>query len=144
MGFWPYFRPYPARSSHGDSCLQHRNDLYLSLNISLHYRRTHHEHGSLHVHTGMPSLWLAPALQLVDFPEASGPKELHYDAEWLAVLRTTHQLMSLQRRPVTLPGARQQCPAPVPHKSGLECRASGAHSCISSFDDFLAFWVATL
>ena len=45
-------------------------------------------------------------LQLVDFPEASGPRELHYDAEWLAILRTTHHLMSLQRRPVTLPGAQ--------------------------------------
>ena len=57
-----------------------------------------------------PSYWCSLSLfiaaQLVDFPEASGPKELHYDAEWLAVLRTTHQLMSLQRRPVTLPGAR--------------------------------------
>ena len=48
---------------------------------------------------------VALLLQLVDFPGASGPRELHYDAEWLAVLRTTHQLMSLQRRPVTLPGA---------------------------------------
>jgi hypothetical protein len=44
-------------------------------------------------------------LQLVDFPEASGPRELQYDAEWLAVLRTTHGLLSLQRRPVALPGA---------------------------------------
>ena len=40
----------------------------------------------------------------MDFPEAAGLRELHYDAEWLAVLRTTHSLMSLQRRPVTLPG----------------------------------------
>lgn len=70
--------------------------------------RKYHQHGSLRVQTThLRSLWLAPALQLVDFPEASGPKELHYDAEWLAVLRTTHQLMSLQRRPVTLPGALQ-------------------------------------
>ena len=67
---------------------------------------------------------LQAALQLVDFPDASGPKELHYDAEWLAVLRMTHQLMSLQRRPVTLPGARHQRLAADPHidREWLPCQ----------------------
>ncbi|KAK9834519.1 hypothetical protein WJX74_003551 [Apatococcus lobatus] len=43
-------------------------------------------------------------LQVVDFPEASGPKELCYDKEWLAVLRSTHRLMRMQQRQPPLPG----------------------------------------
>lgn len=51
---------------------------------------------------------------MVSFPEAEGPLQLQYDEEWLAVLRTTHSLMSLQRRAVSLPGARTyQLPAPA-------------------------------
>ncbi len=42
-------------------------------------------------------------LQLLELP-ASGPLQLKYDPEWLAVLRTTHNLMNLQRRPRSLPG----------------------------------------
>ena len=68
-------------------------------------RDMHHASARLHVlRVVEPQQVAVPLLQLVDFPDAFGPRELHYDAEWLAVLRTTHQLMSLQRRPVTLPG----------------------------------------
>ena len=51
---------------------------------------------------GCPTI--SPALQILQIPEAEGPKEFSYDEEWLAILRSTHSLMSLQRRPVTLPG----------------------------------------
>ncbi|PSC75631.1 lariat debranching enzyme [Micractinium conductrix] len=53
-------------------------------------------------------------LQVVDFPEADGPLEFEYDAEWLAVLRSTHGLLSLQRRPAALPRA-----APAPTAAAL-------------------------
>mmetsp|Transcript_4438 Transcript_4438/g.12800 ORF Transcript_4438/g.12800 Transcript_4438/m.12800 type:complete len:740 (-) Transcript_4438:2240-4459(-) len=43
-------------------------------------------------------------LQVVDFPDAQGPKQLCYDEEWLAVLRGTHHLLSLHPRPRPLPG----------------------------------------
>ena len=43
-------------------------------------------------------------MQVLHLPDAEGPKEFSYDEEWLAVLRSTHSLMSLQRRPVSLPG----------------------------------------
>ena len=42
--------------------------------------------------------------QVVDFPEANGPKELCYDQEWLAVLRPSHHLMKAQQRQPPLPG----------------------------------------
>ena len=48
-----------------------------------------------------------PALvhaQVVDLPWAQGPKEFAYDEEWLAVLCSTHSLLSLEARPVSLPG----------------------------------------
>jgi Lariat debranching enzyme, C-terminal domain len=48
---------------------------------------------------------VAAGLQVVDFPEARGPKELQYDEEWLAVLRGTHHLLSLAHRAKPLPGA---------------------------------------
>lgn len=44
-----------------------------------------------------------PPKQVIDFPEADGPLEFSYDPEWLAVLRATHGLLSLQRRPAPLP-----------------------------------------
>ncbi len=47
-------------------------------------------------------LFLPP--QVVEFPNAEGPLEFGYDEEWLAVLRSTHSLMSLRPAPVTLPG----------------------------------------
>ncbi len=48
----------------------------------------------------------APDLvQVVELPHAQGPKEFAYDEEWLAILRSTHSLLSLQRRPAPLPGA---------------------------------------
>lgn len=43
-------------------------------------------------------------LQVLDFPEAKGPKHLCYDEEWLSVLRGTHHLLSLTPRPKQLPG----------------------------------------
>ena len=43
-------------------------------------------------------------MQVVDFPEAEGPKELCYDEEWLAVLRSTHHLMKTQPSQPHLPG----------------------------------------
>lgn len=51
---------------------------------------------------GCPTVSLA--LQILQITEAEGPKEFSYDEEWLAILRSTHSLMSLHRRPVTLPG----------------------------------------
>lgn len=47
----------------------------------------------------------AARLQVMDFPDARGPKELQYDEEWLAVLRGTHHLLSLAHRAKPLPGA---------------------------------------
>ena len=41
--------------------------------------------------------------QVVEFPEAQGPLEFSYDEEWLAVLRATHHLLGLGRRPPPLP-----------------------------------------
>lgn len=43
-------------------------------------------------------------LQVVDLPDAEGPKVFSYDEEWLAILRTTHSLLSLKRKPAPLPG----------------------------------------
>jgi hypothetical protein len=40
---------------------------------------------------------------VIDFPDAEGPLEFSYDEEWLAVLRSTHGLLSLQRRAAPLP-----------------------------------------
>ena len=51
---------------------------------------------------GCPTVSLA--LQILQITEAEGPKEFSYDEEWLAILRSTHSLMSLHRRPVPLPG----------------------------------------
>ncbi|KAI8820985.1 lariat debranching enzyme, C-terminal domain-containing protein [Fimicolochytrium jonesii] len=36
-------------------------------------------------------------LQIIDIPEATGPLELTYDEEWLAIMRATHDLFSLSR-----------------------------------------------
>ena len=48
-------------------------------------------------------------LQVVDFPNARGRKELQYDEEWLAVLRGTHHLLSLAHRAKPLPGIFPTC-----------------------------------
>ena len=42
-------------------------------------------------------------LQVIEFPDAEGPLEFSYDPEWLAVLRSTHDLLSLQRNGGRLP-----------------------------------------
>eukprot|EP00741_Cyanophora_paradoxa_P005155 tig00000863_g4997.t1 len=41
--------------------------------------------------------------QVVDVGEARGPLAVEYDPEWLAVLRSTHALISLSRAPARLP-----------------------------------------
>ena len=51
-------------------------------------------------------------LQIIDFPEATGPKVLSYDAEWLSILKTTHNLTSLHPRP----------PPPPPPESVTEAQ----------------------
>jgi lariat debranching enzyme len=38
-------------------------------------------------------------LQIIDFPAATGPKIISYDPEWLAILKATHHLTSLNPRP---------------------------------------------
>ncbi|CAL8465238.1 g4773 [Coccomyxa elongata] len=43
-------------------------------------------------------------LQVLELPDAEGPKVFSYDEEWLAILRTTHSLLSLKRKPAPLPG----------------------------------------
>ena len=53
--------------------------------------------------------------QVVEFPEADGPLEFSYDEDWLAVLKATHSLMNLQRRPWPVPAA-----APPPSAEQLE------------------------
>jgi hypothetical protein len=40
---------------------------------------------------------------VLEFPNASGPLEFSYDEEWLAILKATHSLMNLQRRPWPMP-----------------------------------------
>ena len=52
---------------------------------------------------GCPEPDLA-CMQVVELPHAQGPKRFAYDEEWLAILRSTHSLLSTQRRPVPLPG----------------------------------------
>ena len=42
-------------------------------------------------------------LQVLDFPNAVGPKELRYDEEWLAILRSTHHLIPFSSANVPLP-----------------------------------------
>lgn len=44
-------------------------------------------------------------MQVVEL-DVQGPLELCYDAEWLAVLRSTHQLMSTSRTAPPLPDTR--------------------------------------
>ena len=49
---------------------------------------------------------------MIEFPDAEGPLEFSYDEEWLAVLRSTHGLLSLQRRAAPLPRGPPPPPAP--------------------------------
>lgn len=44
-------------------------------------------------------------MQLLEFPAAREPKVLCYDAHWLAVLKATHPLLSLQRQAKPIPQA---------------------------------------
>jgi lariat debranching enzyme len=71
------------------------------------------------VHT-LPRLPPLQWLQVIDFPDAKGPLEFSYDEEWLAVLRSTHGLLSLQRRAAPLP--RGGPPPPVGEAELAEVR----------------------
>ena len=42
-------------------------------------------------------------LQVVDFPQATGPLKISFDAEWLAIVRCTHQLRGSTRQKVRIP-----------------------------------------
>jgi len=42
-------------------------------------------------------------LQMWTFPQATGPKQLNYDEEWLAIIRSTNHLLSFSPRDVQLP-----------------------------------------
>ena len=44
-----------------------------------------------------------PFMDAVSFPDASGPKVLTYDREWLAILRATHSLHGFTSNYVNLP-----------------------------------------
>lgn len=59
----------------------------------------------------------------MDFPEATGEKVLSYDAEWLAVLKTTHHMLSLQRHTAERPGACGQ------HVKQMPCSVVPAGVC---------------
>jgi lariat debranching enzyme len=50
---------------------------------------------------------------VLELPTAQGPKVFSYDEEWLAVLRTTHSLLSLDRRQVSLTGGQLTSKWPV-------------------------------
>ena len=58
-------------------------------------------------------------LQIVDFPEAKGPLEICYDQEWLAVLRATHNLTSLQPRPPPPPPPESVTAEQISHVQSL-------------------------
>ncbi len=66
-------------------------------------------------------------LQVVHFPDADGPREFQYDAEWLAVLRATHDATSLAVRPPAPPPApRPPCAAEVDAVRALLAARGGA------------------
>lgn len=44
-----------------------------------------------------------PFLDVVSFPEATGPRVLTYDLEWLAILRATHQYLNCSMATTVLP-----------------------------------------
>jgi hypothetical protein len=46
-----------------------------------------------------------------DFPEAKGPKELTYDEEWLAIVKSTNHMLSFSRGTVHMPhpNSGQRC-----------------------------------
>lgn len=70
-------------------------------------------------------------MQVLHMPDAEGPKEFSYDEEWLAVLRSTHSLMSLQRRPVALPGEMPiSFPDPLMQLPQLPMRPNYTFMCI--------------
>lgn len=52
-------------------------------------------------------------MQLVNFPEARGPLDFSYDEEWLSILHSTHNLLSLNRQAKPLPGVRSRLCRPL-------------------------------
>jgi lariat debranching enzyme len=61
-------------------------------------------------------------LQVVDFPEAQGPRQVEYDAEWLAVLRATHGLTCL----------RQRAPPPPPPQPPTEAEVEAVRRLLAA------------
>jgi lariat debranching enzyme len=61
-------------------------------------------------------------LQVWEFPEAKGPRELAYDEEWLAIVKSTNHLLSFRRGTVHMPTphSSQRC---VPLGSSRRSRA---------------------
>ena len=52
-----------------------------------------------------------PLLQIVEIPvDTPAPKVFSYDEEWLAVLRETHDMLALSRRPTRFPTAFNAAP----------------------------------
>ena len=97
-----------------DKCLPGRGFLQVPILAHLHCLQLQMQHCPLEMlssslspvvtHASEAALESESGLQVLQLPEAEGPKEFSYDEEWLAILRSTHSLMSLQRRPVPLPG----------------------------------------
>lgn len=54
-------------------------------------------------------------LQVWEFPEAKGPRELAYDEEWLAIVKSTNHLLSFRRGTVHMPTphSSQRCVPPL-------------------------------
>ena len=52
-------------------------------------------------------------LQILDFPEAAGPKVLEHDAEWLAIVKRLHGEMPMERRPAACATDAASCPGPT-------------------------------
>lgn len=59
--------------------------------------------------------------------EPRGPAELRYDEEWLAVLRSSHSKLSLQRRAAQLPAPGAPGALPSPADRDAVRQALGKH-----------------
>ncbi len=47
-------------------------------------------------------------MQIIDFPDASGPARLEYDPQWLAIMRSTNKFLSLDHHQIPLPHPQTQ------------------------------------
>ena len=82
---------------------------------------------------------LSPALllQVLDFPHAKAAKAFAYDHEWLATLRSTHHLFTLDRRQRPLPGeavsiSQARFAMPVPRAGPVSATACQKMSSLGS------------